>query len=214
MVTRPRTFTEHQTQGRLEPHQSKTISAILLCKNILPTERSSELMTHASCAPVRYHSDSQRDGSLTGRKPACIVTLLNDKCSSCLYGSCMCFCCICSVSLLLLLRSLVALTTLSMLAQNAMRATVEFHIDSKTVPEVKVQICKGEEDLCIKVRRDVCLSSGYCHHSAIDDCYSLLPHSPCWNTDRSPHSLLEYRQIRSLLAGTQTDFITPCWNTD
>jgi len=35
--------------------------------------------------------------------------------------------------------------------QNALRAVVEFHSESAELPKTKIQICKGREDVIIKV---------------------------------------------------------------
>ncbi len=39
-----------------------------------------------------------------------------------------------------------------MFFQNALRAVVEFHSESTDLPKVDVLICRGKEDLTIKVR--------------------------------------------------------------
>ena len=49
------------------------------------------------------------------------------------------------------LSNVAIVNLLVLLLQNALRAVVEFHSESAKLPKVKILICKGREDVIIKV---------------------------------------------------------------
>lgn len=69
---------------------------------------------------------------------------------------------------MLILATCAAFTpTVHILGQNAMRATVETHETSATLPPVKVRVSLGSEDLTIKVDEDRLLKQPYDHVSSV-----------------------------------------------